>query len=201
MLASLLTAERLGSQTGKWISKPIASGGFLGTAWMAGGWQSLYGQCVLLALGFCWLGDVLLIPVGNRRVFRAGIASFLLGHMAFAVGFVVRGSDPVHGAAALGLTALPAAVVVRWLYRRLPPDMRVPVVAYIAVISAMVALAAATHIRQSASLLLLGAVLFYLSDLSVARDRFIAPSFCNRLWGLPAYYGAQLLLASTAGGV
>ena len=46
-------------------------------------------------------------------------------------------------------------------------------------------------------MLLLGAVLFLLSDLSVARDRFVAPGFVNRLWGLPFYYGGQVLLAAS----
>jgi len=44
-----------------------------------------------------------------------------------------------------------------------------------------------------------GAVLFFLSDLLVARDRFVAPGFGNRLLGLPLYYAAQLLLASAVG--
>ena len=42
-------------------------------------------------------------------------------------------------------------------------------------------------------------LLFCLSDLAVTRDRFIARSFWNGAWGLPLYYGAQVLLATTAG--
>ena len=41
-----------------------------------------------------------------------------------------------------------------------------------------------------------GAALFYLSDLAVARQRFVAPGFENKLIGLPLYYAGQLLLAS-----
>ena len=196
MLAGLLEAERRDSQPGKWLTKPLASAGFLGAAWMAGAGQSNYGRLVVLALGLCWVGDVLLIPARNGAVFRAGIASFLLGHVAFAAAFVVRGVSAVPLAGALLLLTVPALLVGRWLYPKLPPDMRVPVLAYIAVISLMVALAAATHLAAPAPPLLLGAVLFYLSDLSVARDRFVAPSFLNRLWGLPAYYAAQHLLAT-----
>jgi uncharacterized membrane protein YhhN len=40
-----------------------------------------------------------------------------------------------------------------------------------------------------------GAVLFFVSDVAVARDRFVEPSWKNRAWGLPAYYAGQLLLA------
>jgi hypothetical protein len=42
-----------------------------------------------------------------------------------------------------------------------------------------------------------GAVLFAASDVSVARDRFVGAGFSNRLWGLPLYVGAQLLLAAS----
>ena len=40
----------------------------------------------------------------------------------------------------------------------------------------------------------MGAIGFYLSDLSVARDRFVVSAFVNRLWGLPLYYAAQVAL-------
>lgn len=44
-----------------------------------------------------------------------------------------------------------------------------------------------------------GAILFYLSDLAVARHRFVHESFVNRAIGLPTYYLGQLLLALTIG--
>jgi hypothetical protein len=44
-----------------------------------------------------------------------------------------------------------------------------------------------------------GAILFYVSDLAVARHRFIQRSFINRALGLPIYYLGQLLLALTIG--
>jgi hypothetical protein len=31
----------------------------------------------------------------------------------------------------------------------------------------------------------------------VARDRFVRHEFLNRAWGLPLYYAAQLLIATT----
>jgi uncharacterized membrane protein YhhN len=74
--------------------------------------------------------------------------------------------------------------------------MRAPVVAYLVVISAMVALAAGSA-ALGRPRLLVGAVAFFVSDLSVARDRFVVPGFANRLWGLPLYYGAQLVFAAS----
>ena len=46
----------------------------------------------------------------------------------------------------------------------------------------------------------LGAALFIVSDVAVARQTFVQAAFANRLWGLPLYYGGQLLLAWAAGG-
>jgi uncharacterized membrane protein YhhN len=84
--------------------------------------------------------------------------------------------------------------VGRWLLGKVEGGLRGPVVAYIAVITVMVAASIATKKPLVAA----GAFAFYLSDLSVARDRFVSPGFVNRLWGLPLYYGAQILMAYTA---
>ena len=99
---------------------------------------------------------------------------------------------------------LPVVAVLRWLRPHLPADMRIPVYAYITVISTMVVFAVATWAHnpglsgeRASAVIVAGALLFYLSDLAVARDRFVAPSFWNRAWGLPFYYGGQIVLALT----
>ena len=107
------------------------------------------------------------------------------------------------GLVAAAITAVAGTVaatfVLRWLWPHVERPMRVPVVAYVLVITTMVALAAGAASEHQSWALLVGAVAFYLSDLSVARDRFVAPGFANRVWGLPLYFFAQLLLASQAG--
>ena len=83
-------------------------------------------------------------------------------------------------------------------------DMRVPVMAYIIVITAMV-IGAFTVLGDTALhstgrfMVLFGAVSFYISDLFVARDRFLKTEFANRLVGLPLYYAGQFLLAFSIG--
>ncbi len=197
MVVGLLWAEHSDSEPGRWLTKPIASAGFIGAAWMAGAWDSPYGRWVLLALCLCWLGDILLIPYKNDKLFKAGIFSFLLGHMAFTAAFIIRGLSGMYCFTALALLVLPAGFILRWLSPSIPPEMRIPVYAYILAITAMVALAVGTLGQNPTPLIPLGALLFFCSDLSVARDRFIAQDFFNRLWGLPMYYGAQLILAAT----
>ncbi|KAL0489092.1 lysoplasmalogenase [Acrasis kona] len=50
---------------------------------------------------------------------------------------------------------------------------------------------------QKAWLRLIGSIMFYLSDLCVARQAFIQKSFYNKLIGLPLYYFAQMIIASS----
>ncbi len=65
-------------------------------------------------------------------------------------------------------------------------------IVYVATIVAMTvgALAARGNTR-----LAVGALLFFASDLAVARDKFLARAFANKAWGLPAYYAGQLCIA------
>jgi uncharacterized membrane protein YhhN len=90
-----------------------------------------------------------------------------------------------------------------FVWKRLAPhvgDMAGPIVAYLAVITVMVVMAFAACGAGATILIPVGAVSFYASDIAVARDRFVAPGVANRVWGLPLYYLAQVLLAATAGG-
>jgi uncharacterized membrane protein YhhN len=192
---ALLLAERAGSQRGVWAAKPLASLGFVATAWLLGAPASSYGQALLLGLGACTLGDVLLIPRGAGASFLAGMGSFALGHIAFAVAFAQHGNARGATWLALAAMALLAVFTLRWLAPRLPLAMLLPIRVYISVISLMVALAVGASVASGQMLMAAGAILFALSDLSVARERFVQPAFVNQLVGLPMYYAAQLLLA------
>ncbi len=201
-VALLLWAERADNMRLRWLSKPVASAAFVALAVQAGALQHPWGLAMVAGFVGCWWGDVLLIPA-SRKVFLAGIAAFALGHVGFAVSFVLRGIDPVRaGVTALLLVPL-AAGVLRWLLPHVSGVMRVAVPGYVVVICTMVSAAAGTSGLDAGGhgmALLVGAVLFWLSDLCVARQRFVAPGFVNRAVGLPLYYGAQVVLALACGG-
>jgi uncharacterized membrane protein YhhN len=196
-LLGLLISEYRGLRSGVWVAKPLASTGFIAVAVAAGAWETPYGMAVLVALFLCWLGDVFLIPKGAAAPFLVGLTSFLLGHVGFAVAFALRGPDPLWMAAAAVVLLPPAYLVLRWLHPHLSARMRTPVVAYVAVISLMLVTAAGAAVSTGQAAIGIGAACFYLSDLHVARHRFVAQSFWNKSWGLPLYYAAQLILAST----
>jgi uncharacterized membrane protein YhhN len=200
-VVALLACERQGFRPGAWIAKPLASTGFLWVALEAGATGSLYGRAVLGALALCWLGDVLLLGRGRGLGLRLGLGSFLLGHLAFAVAFGIRGLDAASVLVAALLLLLPAGAALRWLLPHVPADWRVPVFAYVGVISLMVVAALGSVSQPHDISVAVGAMAFYGSDLAVARERFVASGFANRAWGLPLYYGAQLLLAASVRGV
>ena len=93
--------------------------------------------------------------------------------------------------------------IFRWLQPHLG-DMRKPVFGYIVVITLMV-IGAATVVGDprfaicGRALVLSGAVSFYLSDIFVARQKFISTQPVNRVIGLPLYYLGQFLLALSIG--
>ena len=177
--------------------KLVAASSYIAAALSLGANEMLYGRVLLVGMAFCWLGDMFMISSGSRRLFLAGLASFLTGHIVYIGAFAVRGfSLPALLGAAVVMVAF-GCFVLRWLKPGVDRRMRLPVWLYVIAISAMMAMAAATWSAHGSLVLLLGALLFVISDLAVARNRFLTPGFINRAWGLPTYFAAQLLLAAS----
>ncbi len=197
LVAALLFAENRGSIRLKWILKPLASACFVVLALHNGGLESSFGQLIVAGLIFCMAGDILLIPPAPPA-FLAGMGAFAIGHVAYIGAFVAYGVSfsliTVVAALAMGLLLL---LILRWLWPHLEA-FRYPVATYCLIIGVMVVASLATTTPTSVTPhlpLTIGAVSFAVSDIAVARDQFVHRSFFNRLWGLPLYYGAQLLLA------
>lgn len=197
LLGITLAAERTGAAWRLW-PKAAASAGYLGVAAAAGAAGTGYGRWVLAALVLGWVGDVAL-AVPRPAWFRAGLIAFLASHIAYLVAFGVLGLRAIAVIAAAAGLALPAGIVARWLLPSVPAGLRVPVTAYLVVITAMVAAACGAACAGGPWPILPAAVLFYASDLLVARDRFVTPAYANRLAGLPMYYAAQVLFALSTG--
>lgn len=197
LAVAFLVAGHAGERT-TWIAvaKPIASAGFIAMALLRIDPASTVDGWLLAALVLGFAGDQLLIP---RRTFTAGLAAFLLGHLAYVAGFAdaaSRADWPWPPVVPLGAIAVGALV---WLWPHLG-RLRIPVVLYVAAISAMAWGAwGATLAGPMPWRCGVGATLFLLSDLTVARNRFVHEAFANRALGLPCYYAGQLLLASCVG--
>ena len=194
LVGVLLWCEFKTWRVGVWLSKPLASAAFVVLALEFGATNSRYGLWILAGLMACWLGDLLLIP-RHQESFKAGILSFLAGHVLYSAAFVVLRVD--MGWVLLAVVPLGAAAwfVGRRLMESVGQGLRGPVAAYILVISGMLALGIGAWAFSGHAVLLVAPAAFYLSDLAVARNRFVQPGFVNRLVGLPLYYGAQALFA------
>lgn len=177
--------------------KVIGSSAFVVAAWFAGAMESGYGRFVLVGLALSWCGDLLLVARDNRRLFLLALVAFLLGHVAYGAAFSLRG---LAGAWLVGGTVVMAGFALalrRWLSPHVDGPLWLPVQAYVGVISAMMALAIGSFGASANGPLILGAALFVISDLGVARQRFVAPGFVNRAWSVPVYFFAQVLLAAS----
>jgi uncharacterized membrane protein YhhN len=154
---------------------------------------------LLVALGLSVLGDVLLVPKGSKRVFKLGLVSFLLAHVMFVPAFIVRGVDWVVVVVVSAVLLVPLVLVLRWLRAHVRGGLWPAVVAYVVVVTSMLAVAtgAAAHGQTPHGVsmaLFFGAFCFWASDLTVARERFVVHSFVNRLFGIPLYFFAQLAI-------
>jgi uncharacterized membrane protein YhhN len=146
----------------------------------------------VVALLLSLAGDVfLMLP---RDLFAGGLASFLLGHVAYIVGLRSGPSNGVAlGVASGGVVATAlvlARPVIRGVLSRGHTELVGPVIAYMAVLAAMFACAVATLNPLAA----LGAGLFFCSDTLLAWNRFVRPLRRGPVAVIVTYHLAQGLL-------
>jgi len=161
-----------------------------------------YFAWLLPGLIFCLGGDVFL-ALPQKKMFFPGLVSFLVGHIFYVICFFY--TAPPTALVLWG--ALPVSIASLLIFFRLKPhlgDMMIPVLAYIVVITIMVCGAFSLLLEPGLGLsgrilAFSGALTFYVSDLFVARDRFVKKEPINRILGLPLYFGGQFLLAFSIG--
>lgn len=181
------------------ILKMTAATGFIGAALSLGAASWTYGRIMLAGLVLSWCGDLALTYSGDAA-FLTGLVSFLLAHLLYCIAFLWRGVKWSWVARDLLPVIGVAGFVLAWLLPYVPNEMRIPVIVYTMVISTMVLLADGARGAGGPITIFIGAILFYLSDISVASGQFVKPDFPNYLWGLPFYFVGQLFLATSTRG-
>jgi uncharacterized membrane protein YhhN len=176
------------------IAKLFASSAFVALALHRGALLSRFGQVILAGLALSWWGDMILIG-GSQSFFLAGLAAFLLAHVAYVSAFVIHGYRRSVTLLVAAPVSVIAIIVWLWLAPHTPTDLTWPVRAYIAVISVMVIFAYGARGAGASWLVVAGASLFFLSDLSVAALRLTGTPYPTYVLGLPAYYAAQVCFA------
>lgn len=155
---------------------------------------------IVLALVFSWGGDVALLKGhSDPQFFMMGLGSFLLAHVFYIVSFYrdMRRTTKTSMVVGRPHYALPILLVsFAFIYVLLPNlgALKIPVVAYTAVITTMVLTAINRWEKVSAAsfwLVTLGAISFYCSDAMIAINKFHTPFEHERLAIMSTYIIGQ----------
>lgn len=145
---------------------------------------------LVLSLG----GDIFLLL--SKKWFLAGLGSFLVGHIAYVVGLQLGRTSVAWTLVGLAFVVVAGVTFTRAMLQRVDLEanrkLLGPVFAYIVIISAMVVSAFGTASLPA----IVGAVLFYASDGTLAWNRFAE----KRRWGplavMVTYHLAQFGLVT-----
>ncbi len=191
-------------KTGIYIAKPISTILVIIACLLS---LSDAGSCVpftlsiLAGLILSFGGDLALMFQEKAAPFRIGLVLFLLAHVVYGITFISFSGSvaqfPLISALFFGL----GTAVYLLLLPGLGP-MKVSVGVYILIISFMAAAAVSTLYSgditsRMAILIAAGSILFYISDVILALNRFRLPMKYNRLSLVPYYAGQFLIAAST----
>jgi len=160
-----------------------------------------FGLGILLSM----LGDVLLM-ISLDRLFLYGLVAFLFAHVFYIVGFNIPISE-------ISAWSVILAILIGWggarVIRRILASviakgqgrLRLPITIYGAVISimllsAMIKLNDLSWNAGASILVSVGAFLFYISDVILAWNKFVAPIQRGRIYNIAAYHLGQIALIS-----
>lgn len=177
----------------RYVAKPATLAALIGVAVTLDPADPTIRTWMVIGLIFSLAGDVFLML--EEKWFVAGLASFLVGHIAYVVALQLAPTSWWGMAVGLALVVISGALVGNRIVAGVAratrqqakdaaeagagatsqPSMVPPVIAYMLVISAMVVSAYGTW----AAWAIVGGTLFYISDATLAWNRFIEP----RRWG------------------
>lgn len=164
-----------------------------------------FAQLVVTGLCFGALGDILLnlrfvFSKIGQKVFLAGVAAFLTGHILYLCAIVPLSSNLVP---CLVLGVVLAAALLTWIFQTLTVKLAFKIfgVLYIGAIVLMTSVAIGNVLTAPATaswMHAIGAVLFTLSDIVLIFNTFgSGQKFSMRITNLSLYYLGQLLIAGS----
>lgn len=185
-------AVQQGNKAIEYVCKPLTMVLLVGVALTLDATDDAVRAWFVIALVLSLAGDVLLMLPKDLFVF--GLGSFLLGHLAYIVGMHVDGVEGSRFLLGIVLVMVVLAVIGTAILRGVragpDPELAGPVVAYMFVISAMLASAIGSgHVAG-----IIGAGLFYVSDALIAWNRFLRETRHAGLAIMITYHLAQMAL-------
>ncbi|KAH8901840.1 YhhN-like protein [Coniochaeta sp. PMI_546] len=146
-------------------------------------------------------GDAFLAWDGDGA-FLSGLGSFLAAHLLYIVLFAQSGygkavvlNSGVRIVAATLLVCAFAPMMVSELMPKVNRDLRLPILVYTGAIIMMVL----TALTLDEPLVIMGALLFTVSDAILSAEKFLVPATSKNRWWMPyavwvLYYAGQLLI-------
>ena len=184
-------AVNVGRRSVEQITKPLTMVFLIAVAIVIDAAEPAIRIWFIVALLLSLAGDVFLLPQVDN--FIGGLASFLLGHVAYIAGLAISDLSLSAGLIGIGI-ALVASAIIGWRIQQAAAhkDRRlgIPVAGYSTVISVMFATAVATTDFMA----IRGAILFYSSDAILGWNRFVKPMKGGRLATMLTYHSAQAFL-------
>lgn len=181
-------------QSVRYVAKPATLVALIGVAATLHPFDGRVRTAMLVGLVLSLAGDVFLML--DERWFIAGLASFLLGHIAYVVGLQLAPTSLGWTLVGLAFVAVAVATVGRRVVAGVAAgdhrELVGPVIAYLLVISAMVVSAFGT----AAPWAIVGACLFYVSDATLAWNRFIEVRRFGPLAVMVTYHLGQMGLVA-----
>ena len=144
-----------------------------------------------IALLFSLLGDIFLMFGGNLY-FMLGLGSFLLAHVFYILLFKNQFKFSL-----LSVTPFFAATLSYFMFikKGIDPNLLIPVSVYCLVITLMGIFAAGRKTNKySYNLILIGSILFIISDSLIAFNKFYQPLPASSFWVMSTYGLAQFLI-------
>ena len=156
---------------------------------------ALAGEPRILVIGAIllgWGGDVLLLYSAQKGFFLAGISSFLAGHLCYAWALGLRGdfSKPLFTLGLAGALLLVGVAAYLSLLKYLR-DMKLPGAIYLAVI-----LSWRENPGAAGNCILIGALLFFVSDYTLSSEMFRRPHSWGNVAVMSTYAAGQFLLTT-----
>lgn len=159
-------------------------------------------------LFFSLIGDVaLMFQHMDEFFFLIGLSAFLIAHLCYCIAFIhniseVGGDDGLAVGFGIAAAIVLFAVIFSWqLVPRLDEGLSIPVISYVAIISAMAILAGFRWMRtfpRSFWMVMIGALFFMFSDSLLATNRFIRTLDWSPAVIITTYAVAQFLIAAGA---
>ena len=173
------------------LTKPLLVPCLMVLVWLQS--RTIRGHGIILAaLFFSWLGDLLLMLPGED-FFMGGLAAFLSAHICYI--WIFSREATYHPLRVLPFLMYVALLLAGPLNGKLPENLQIPVYSYVVVITTMgiVASLRSTQ-RPGYELILIGSILFILSDSFLALNKFSGPLPLSGLWVMLTYGLAQYFI-------